>query len=57
MRQDDRFERLENKLKEKGSKHPAALAAWIGRKKYGEKGMEKLEREGEENVKRMKKEG
>lgn len=48
---DSRFEKLETKLRDKGAKHPAALAAWIGRKKYGEKGMERLEEEGKEEKK------
>jgi hypothetical protein len=29
------FKKLEGKLSAKGAKNPAALAAWIGRKKYG----------------------
>ena len=46
-----RFDRLETKLKERGAKHPKALAAWIGQKKYGEKGMEELEEGGKEEEK------
>jgi hypothetical protein len=30
-----RFEELEGKLAKKGASDPGALAAWIGRKKYG----------------------
>ena len=30
-----RFQALENKLEKKGAKSPGALAAYIGRKKYG----------------------
>lgn len=30
-----RFKKLEVKLSKKGVKDPGALAAWIGRKKYG----------------------
>ena len=37
-----RFSRLSNKLAAKGAKHPKALAAWIGRKKYGAKKMGQL---------------
>ena len=35
------FKKLTTKLRAKGAKHPKALAAWIGMKKYGKKGMEK----------------
>lgn len=31
------FKKLKKKLAAKGAKNPAALAAWIGRKKYGKK--------------------
>ena len=34
-----RFQKLEGALKKKGVKNPAALAASIGRKKYGKKKM------------------
>tara|TARA_R110000765_G_scaffold418277_1_gene521639 strand:- start:122 stop:328 length:207 start_codon:yes stop_codon:yes gene_type:complete len=37
-----RFKRLTKKLKKKGTKNPKALAAWIGRKKYGKKKFQKL---------------
>ena len=30
-----RFKALTTKLSKKGAKNPKALAAWIGRKKYG----------------------
>lgn len=33
------FAKLKGKLKRKGVKSPGALAAWIGRKKYGKKVM------------------
>ena len=39
-----RFKRLTSKLKKKGAKNPKALAAWIGRKKYGPKKFAKLSR-------------
>ena len=32
-----RFKALKGKLAKKGAKNPAALAAFIGRKKYGKK--------------------
>lgn len=32
-----RFKSLKRKLGKRGAKHPGALAAWIGRKKYGKK--------------------
>ncbi len=37
-----RFAQLESKLAAKGAKNPAALAAYIGRKKYGKKGFSNL---------------
>ena len=37
-----RFKKLTTKLKGGGSKNPKALAAWIGRKKYGKKRFQKL---------------
>ena len=37
-----RFRNLVTKLKKRGAKNPKALAAWIGRKKYGKKKMAKL---------------
>jgi hypothetical protein len=33
-----KFAKLEKKLGAKGASNPAALAAWIGRKKYGKAG-------------------
>lgn len=45
----ERFKNLEHMLgKEKGVTDPAALAASIGRKKLGEKKMEKLSERGKE---------
>lgn len=41
-----RFKRLTKKLKKKGSKNPKALAAWIGRKKYGKKKFQQLANKG-----------
>tara|TARA_R100001594_G_C3879027_1_gene225437 strand:- start:251 stop:466 length:216 start_codon:yes stop_codon:yes gene_type:complete len=37
-----RFKQLTSKLKKKGAKNPKALAAFIGRKKYGKKKMTKM---------------
>ena len=34
-RRQTRFSKLSGKLKRKGVRNPKALAAWIGRKKYG----------------------
>lgn len=41
-----RFKNLEGKLKKKGAKDPGALAAYIGRKKYGNKKMAKMATKG-----------
>ena len=41
-----RFKSLTKKLKRKGAKNPKALAAWIGRKKYGKKNFQKLASKG-----------
>lgn len=38
----ERFKRLVGKLKAKGAKNPAALASWIGSKKYGKTRFQKL---------------
>ena len=37
-----RFKALKKKLAKRGAKNPAALAAFIGRKKYGKKKFAKL---------------
>ena len=37
-----RFKTLTKKLKKKGTRNPKALAAWIGRKKYGKKKFQEL---------------
>ncbi len=37
-----RFKSLKSKLAKRGAKNPGALAAYIGRKKYGSKKMAKL---------------
>jgi len=38
----ERFKQLVGKLKGKGATNPDALAAWIGRRKYGKKKFGKL---------------
>ena len=45
-----RFKQLSAKLGKKGAENPDALAAWIGRKKYGKKKFQGLSTKG-----RMKK--
>ncbi len=37
-----RFDKLAGKLAAKGARDPKALAAWIGRKKYGQEGFAAL---------------
>jgi hypothetical protein len=37
-----RFKKLSSKLKKMGAKGPKALAAWVGRRKYGPKKMAKM---------------
>jgi hypothetical protein len=44
-----RFKALTKALAAKGAKNPAALAAWIGRKKYGAKRMAKMAARGRKN--------
>ena len=41
-----RFKQLTSQLKKRGAKSPKALAAWIGRKKYGKKKMTKMATKG-----------
>lgn len=45
-----RFKALVGKLKKKGAKSPGALAAWIGRKKYGAKKFGSLSAKGKKNA-------
>jgi hypothetical protein len=42
----ERFKKLVKELKEKGVENPEALAAWIGRKKYGKQRFQELARKG-----------
>ena len=48
----ERFDQLANKLKKKGVKDPKALAASIGRKKYGKKKFQKLAAKGRKKKKK-----
>lgn len=41
-----RFKALKGKLATQGASNPGALAAWIGRKKYGKKRFQKLASKG-----------
>lgn len=41
-----RFKALEGKLEKKGAKDPGALAAWIGRKKFGDRKFNNLSQKG-----------
>lgn len=47
-----RFAKLKGKLKKRGAKNPGALAAYIGRKKYGKKAMSKMAARGRKRAKR-----
>lgn len=41
-----RYRKLVRQLKEQGSKDPRALAAWIGRKKYGKEKFQEMAAKG-----------
>jgi hypothetical protein len=45
-----RFSALKGKLAKRGASDPGALAAWIGRKKYGAKKMASLSAHGRRNA-------
>jgi len=47
-----RFAKLKGKLAKRGAKSPGALAAWIGRKKYGNKKMAKWSAKGRKRSKK-----
>lgn len=49
-----RFSQLKGKLARKGASNPGALAAWIGRKKYGSKRMGNLSGKGRSRAARKK---
>lgn len=51
----ERFKKLEKELAKKGVKDPGALAAAIGRNKYGNERMEKLAQKGMADSKKGKK--
>jgi len=42
----ERFAQLKAKLAQRGASNPAALAAWIGRKKYGKQRFQELSAQG-----------
>lgn len=42
----ERFDQLEGELSDKGAKNPGALAAWIGRRKWGKARFQKLAAKG-----------
>lgn len=44
------FKKLEKALGKKGAENPAALAAWIGRKKYGKKAFAKASARGRKGL-------
>jgi len=46
----ERFKQLTQELKRKGVKEPEALAAWIGRRKYGKR-FDELARKGRKKKK------
>jgi len=45
----ERYKKLVADLKDKGAKDPRALAAYIGRKKYGKEKFQKLAAKGKAN--------
>jgi len=49
-----RFEKLVGQLEKKGVKDPAALASWLGRKKYGAKKFQSLAAKGRRRALREK---
>jgi hypothetical protein len=49
MKSGQRFKKLTKKLAKKGAYDPKALAAYIGRKKYGKKAYGKIISKGERN--------
>ncbi len=46
-----RFKKLEGQLAAKGAHDPGALAAWIGRKRYGNKKFANLSNHGHDSAK------
>jgi hypothetical protein len=45
----ERFKQLTDKLEKQGAKNPKALAAFIGRKKYGKAKMQSMAAKGKKN--------
>ena len=45
----ERFKQLTEKLEKQGAKNPKALAAFIGRKKYGKAKMQSMAAKGKKN--------
>ena len=45
----ERFKQLTDKLEKQGAKNPKALAAFIGRKKYGKAKMQSMAEKGRKN--------
>ena len=50
-----RFRALVRKLRARGAKNPRALAAYIGRKKYGKKRFQQLAAKGRKRKRRKRK--
>ena len=50
-----KFKALTAKLKKRGAKNPKALAAFIGRKKYGPKKMTEMAQKGKRKAKKGRK--
>jgi hypothetical protein len=42
----ERFKQLVKQLQRRGAEHPEALAAWIGRQKYGKRRFQELAKKG-----------
>lgn len=49
-----RFRALKKGLKKRGARSPGALAAWIGRKKYGKKKMARMAAAGRRGKRRRR---
>lgn len=47
-----RFKKLTSELAKKGAENPKALAAWIGRKKYGKERFQELSANGKKRSRR-----
>lgn len=50
----ERFKKLTKQLAAKGAENPKALAAWIGRKKYGKKRFQELAAKGKKRKAKKK---